>query len=176
MRMRRCWIAALVFAADRATKIWAMGRKPAGEVLIPGVLGLRYAENRGIAFSLFSGSPVLPAVLAGGVLLLAAMLLRERKMGALPETGLMMMLGGALGNLADRIFLGYVPDWIELLFVRFAIFNAADMCLTVGCALVIWSLLSGPGDGRNFTEHAGSANTASRGENRDAGKRGRPEN
>ena len=146
MRIGRSWIAFLVFAADRATKVWVLRTKPAGEVLIPGVLGLRYAENRGIAFSLLSGSPVLPAVLAGGVLLAAAVLLRGKKWGALPETGLMMMLGGALGNLADRIFLGFVPDWIELLFVRFAIFNAADACLTVGCALVIWSLLFRPGD------------------------------
>ena len=52
-----------------------------------------------------------------------------------------MMLGGALGNLWDRLFLGYVPDMIEFLFVRFAVFNLADAGLVTGCALVMLALL-----------------------------------
>ena len=57
--------------------------------------------------------------------------------------GLMMMLGGACGNLTDRLLAGSVPDMVELLFVRFAIFNAADVCLVAGCALVMADLLLG---------------------------------
>ena len=53
----------------------------------------------------------------------------------------MLMLGGALGNAADRLLLGYVPDMIELLFVRFAVFNAADAALTIGCGMMLISLL-----------------------------------
>ena len=55
----------------------------------------------------------------------------------------MMMLGGAAGNMIDRFIRGYVPDMFEVLFMKFAIFNVADACLCVGCALVIIRLLSG---------------------------------
>ena len=157
MKIRKIWIAAVVFAVDRATKMGVMARKPAGEVLIPGVLGLRYTENRGIAFSLLSGSPVLPALLSLAVLLGAWLLLRNREIGTLPQVGIWMMAGGAAGNLLDRLLLGYVPDFIELLFVRFAVFNLADACLTVGCGLVIWSLLFRPGDFEKPGKQAGSA-------------------
>jgi len=146
MKIRKIWIAAAVFAVDRVSKMWVMARKPAGQVLIPGVLGLRYTENRGIAFSLLSGSPVLPALLSLAVLLGAWLLLRNREIGTLPQVGIWMMAGGAAGNLLDRLLLGYVPDFLEVLFVRFAVFNLADACLTVGCGLVIWSLLFRPGD------------------------------
>ena len=56
----------------------------------------------------------------------------------------MMMLGGAVGNLIDRVFLGYVVDMVEVLFVSFAIFNVADMFLTIGCILMAASLLWRP--------------------------------
>ena len=56
------------------------------------------------------------------------------------------MAGGAAGNMFDRLIRGYVPDMIETLFVNFPVFNIADACLTVGCALVMISLLFRPGD------------------------------
>ena len=65
----------------------------------------------------------------------------------LTVTGLMMMLGGAAGNLADRLLSGYVPDMIEFLFIRFAVFNVADACLVTGCGLVIWNLFRGKENG-----------------------------
>ena len=52
-----------------------------------------------------------------------------------------MMLAGAIGNMIDRFFTGYVPDMIEFLFFDFPIFNIADTALTIGCALLIFSLL-----------------------------------
>jgi signal peptidase II len=55
--------------------------------------------------------------------------------------GLALMAGGAAGNMADRLITGYVPDMIETLFVRFPIFNLADSCLTIGCVMLIISLL-----------------------------------
>ena len=56
------------------------------------------------------------------------------------------MAGGAAGNMFDRLISGYVPDMIETLFVHFPIFNIADSCLTVGCVMLIISLLARPGD------------------------------
>ena len=142
--MKRIWpgiLAAAVWTGDRITKILAPGIPEEGQVLIPGVVGLRYAENRGIAFSLLSGVPWLPGVLSLAAVVGGFLLLRKKKIHPLALTGLMMMLGGALGNMVDRFLLGYVPDMIEVLFMEFAIFNVADAFLCVGCALVILRLL-----------------------------------
>ena len=142
--MKRIWpgaLAAAVWTADRITKVLAPGIPEEGQVLIPGVVGLRYAENRGIAFSLLSGVPWLPGLLSLAAVIGGFLLLRKKKIHPLALTGLMMMLGGALGNMADRFLLGYVPDMIEVLFMEFAIFNVADAFLCVGCGLVILRLL-----------------------------------
>ncbi len=140
----RIWpwaLAAAVFAADRATKMFA-GRIPAdGTVLVPGVVGLRYTENRGIAFSMLSGRPWLLGVFSLLAIAAAFLYLRKKEIRPLSMAGLMMMLGGAAGNMVDRFVTGYVPDMIEFLFVRFAIFNVADAFLCIGCALVMISLL-----------------------------------
>ena len=77
------------------------------------------------------------------ILLAAAWLLRKKRFSPLLTTGIMLMAGGAAGNMADRFFTGFVPDMVEPLFVSFAVFNLADAALTVGCALVIGCLLFG---------------------------------
>lgn len=142
--MRKVWpwaVAAAVFIADRVTKILAPGIPENGVVLIPGVIGLRYAENRGIAFSLLSGAPWALGVVSLLIIAAAFFCLREKKLQPLALTGLMMMLGGAAGNMVDRFVHGFVPDMIEVLFMNFAIFNVADMFLCIGCGLVIISQL-----------------------------------
>ena len=144
--MKRAWpwlTALAVLALDRITKILAPGIPEDGQPLIPGVIGLRYAENKGIAFSMLSGQPWLTGLLSLAIIIAAFLLLRKKQLRPLPLTGLMMMLGGAAGNMIDRFVHGYVPDMIEFLFVNFAIFNVADACLCVGCALVIIHLLFG---------------------------------
>ena len=142
--MRKVWpwaVAAAVFIADRVTKILAPGIPENGVVLIPGVIGLRYAENRGIAFSLLSGAPWALGVVSLLIIAAAFFCLRGKKLQPLALTGLMMMIGGAAGNMVDRFVHGFVPDMIEVLFMNFAIFNVADMFLCIGCGLVIICLL-----------------------------------
>ena len=142
--MRKVWpwaVAAAVFIADRVTKILAPGIPENGVVLIPGVIGLRYGENRGIAFSLLSGAPWALGVVSLLIIAAAFFCLRGKKLQPLALTGLMMMLGVAAGNMVDRFVHGFVPDMIEVLFVNFAIFNVADTFLCIGCGLVIISLL-----------------------------------
>ena len=116
--MRKIWpwcIAAGVFAADRLTKILSAGIPAEGQVLIPGVIGLRRAENYGIAFSLLSGRPWLLGLLSLVIIAAAFFFLRGRKLHPLTTAGLMMMLGGAAGNMVDRLIHGAVPDMIEVL-------------------------------------------------------------
>ena len=141
------WVtAAAVLLLDRASKCLAPGIPEGGIVLIPGVLGLRYAENRGIAFSLLSGQPRLLGVLSLALIIGGWLWLRKNKLGSFPLFGLALMAGGAAGNMIDRLVRGAVPDMIETLFVNFPVFNVADGCLTVGCALLMISLLFRPKD------------------------------
>ena len=144
--MRREGIALGVIAADQLTKALAQGLLAPGEghALIPGVLGLRYAENTGIAFSLFQGQGWLLGLGAGAVLALAWALLRRYRLGKWAGAGAMLMLGGAVGNLIDRLCRGYVVDMVEVLLFPFAIFNLADVALTVGAALLGFTLLCMP--------------------------------
>jgi len=139
------WIALVVLLADQLTKLAARGLT-APIPLIPGVVGLRYAENTGMAFSLLSGRPWLLGLLSGALILVGFLVLRRYRLGTLPIIAAMLMLGGAVGNMIDRLFTGYVVDMIEVLFIDFAIFNVADAALTVGCLLMAWSLIFRPDD------------------------------
>lgn len=129
---------------DRVTKLWAAGALKAGSMtVIPDVLAFTYAENTGMAFSMFAGHPRLLAVVS--LALVACVLAAMRSV--LPQTPLGyalqgMLLGGGVGNAIDRLLYGYVIDFIEPLFMEFAIFNVADIAVTLGAlALVVVSCL-----------------------------------
>ncbi len=146
---KEVWIAAAVIAADQGLKAAARNLPEGGITLIPGILGLQYAENRGIAFSMLSGAGlwlgILSLAAAAGMILLAV----RKKPKPFEMTALMLMTGGTLGNGIDRVIHGYVTDMIEVLFTRFAIFNLADAALVVGCGMMVVSLLFRPGTGQN---------------------------
>ena len=141
-----------VLLLDRLTKELSPLLPASGLPLIPGVLGLRYVENRGAAFSLFSGFPRLLGVLSLVILAAAFLWLRKKRLAPFPLLALALMAGGAAGNMLDRLIRGYVPDMIETLFISFPVFNIADSCLTVGCALMMFSLLFRPKDWEKGTE------------------------
>ena len=147
MKKKTFWMIVLaILAVDRITKELAPGIPADGLALIPGVIGLRYAENTGIAFSLLSGVPRLTGILGLAVVAGGYVWLRKKKIAPFPLAGLALMAGGALGNMADRLVRGFVPDMIETLFMNFPVFNVADSCLTVGCVLMMISLLCRPQD------------------------------
>lgn len=141
------WIAAAILAADQLSKL-AAARLTQPVELIPGLLGLTYAENTGMAFSLLSGMPWLLGLVSLGLIVGGFVLLRRYRLGALSKIAAMLMLGGAAGNMLDRFFTGYVTDMIEVLAFRFAIFNVADTALTVGCILMALSILTRPDEWR----------------------------
>ena len=124
-------------AADRLTKAMARASALPG-TLIPGVLGFRRVRNAGMAFSMLSGHFWLLTVFTG--LLIAGIvfyLLRRPQEPTAVRAGLWLIAGGGLGNLYDRLTMGAVTDFIELKFMRFAIFNVADVCICAGAALVL---------------------------------------
>ena len=134
-------IVVAVLIVDRITKELAGGIPAEGITLIPGVIGLRYAENRGAAFSMLSGAPRLLGVLSLAVIAGGYIWLRKKEIAPFPMTGLALMAGGAAGNMIDRLIRGFVPDMIETRFISFPVFNIADSCLTIGCVMMIISLL-----------------------------------
>ena len=141
MRLRQgcsgAWIAVLAALADRLTKALATGAAGRG-ALVPGIINLRPVENRGAAFSMFSGQALaLTLVTAALVAALVGWLVARPGAPRLVRTGLWLIVGGGLGNLYDRLTAGGVTDFLELAFVRFAVFNVADVCICAGAALVV---------------------------------------
>ena len=129
----------VVLILDRISKeltlIHLQGSGPV--VLIPGVLGLQYVENTGMAFGLFSNVPwLLFAVRCVGLLLLLVYLFSGHLQKPLGYLGLSMAIAGGISNIIDVLLYGYVVHMIEFLFVRFAVFNVADSFITVGAVLI----------------------------------------
>lgn len=147
------WIAVLTVIADQLVK-WGCTGLTRSVTLLPGVLALTYAENTGMAFSLFSGRAWALGIVSVGCILLGWRVLRRYRLGCVSRVAAMLMLGGAVGNLLDRVIRGYVIDMFEVLFMEFAIFNVADAALTVGAVLMALSLLLRPEEWRE--KHDGS--------------------
>ncbi len=139
-----------VLAADRVTKRLAVSALSGGaKTVIPGVLGWRYAENTGAAFSALSGSGIWLILLTAALIAAAlAWYLRHMNCGRWLAAGVTLIIAGGLGNLYDRLTLGYVIDFIEVLFVRFAIFNAADVAVVCGTVCLIIGILKTEGKAR----------------------------
>lgn len=135
---RGMWIALAAVLCDRLSKL-AAAKLPNGVVrFIPGIVNLRRVENRGIAFSMLSGQGLALILLTALVVAaLVAWLVARPGAARLTRAGLWMIVGGGLGNLYDRVAYGAVSDFIDLAFVRFAVFNVADICICVGAALVV---------------------------------------
>ena len=134
-------VAALI-GIDQAIKLWAVGvLQPVGVMpLIPHVVELRFVLNQGMAFSLLSGRQLFLIIATSAALLLVAYGLFFRSHGKyLQQAALILVLGGGIGNLIDRVLNGEVVDYINLLFMRFAVFNFADICVCVG--VVLWVLV-----------------------------------
>ena len=138
----RGWpLMALAFGLDRLTKALVM-RSGDARMLIPGLLRCRPVRNSGMAFSLLSGQTWLLAAATSAVLLgLLVYLLRKPDEHPLTRAGFWLVIGGGLGNLFDRVAYGSVVDFLELTFVRFAIFNVADICVCLGAALALAGML-----------------------------------
>ena len=136
-----CGIIVLIAAVDQLIK-YAVLRSSfaAGEplLLLPRVLQLRYVENTGAAFSLLSDHTVLLAVVTAAVIAVGvALILSGRIRSRFLCVVVACVLAGGLGNLIDRVFRGFVVDYIEVLFVEFAVFNFADCFVTVGEFLLV---------------------------------------
>lgn len=139
-------LASLVFIADQIVKYAMLGPlqlKSRGVIHIISFFDLRYAENRGVSMSFLTADSdgerwalvALTAVIAAGV---AVWMWREKLRSDV--LALSLVLGGALGNIVDRVRYGYVVDYADLhigAFRPFYIFNLADACISIGVLILL---------------------------------------
>ena len=134
-------VAALVVTLDQLSKLWIDANRPQIE-LLPGFLDLVYVENTGAIFGLFhSHTELFIALGIAGSVIILVFLYYFPPTTTVGTLSFSLILGGAVGNLIDRIRLGYVIDFISIhvqeLF-RWPAFNIADAALTVGIFVLIY--------------------------------------
>ena len=156
-RLRFLWLTLAVVFLDRATKAWIESRSADRfpEPIIRNFFYLVDSRNPGIAFSFLAGlsSPALRVLLISGSLLIIAaitwLLVAGRGVSAWSAAGLALLLGGATGNLTDRILHGAVTDFLEVYlhflpwqtFNPWPAFNVADSAITIGAILILLDIL-----------------------------------
>ena len=128
-------IALALIAADQLVKYLVMTNIPFGGHVpfLPYILELTYVTNTGAAFSIFS-EHTWALALVSLVMSLALALALWKNLFRHPfgKLALTLLLAGAVGNLIDRAFRGFVVDMFNVLFMNFAVFNVADICVVVG--------------------------------------------
>src|SRR5208283_1013393 len=158
-RLRWLWLTLGIVFLDRATKAWIESRPEDyfPHPVFASSVYLVHASNPGMAFSFLAGySPTMVrALLIAGTLIIigfiAWLLVASRSAGVLQTAGLALLLGGATGNVTDRILHGAVTDFLEVwlrfiplrIFHPWPAFNVADSAVTVGAILIVIEILFG---------------------------------
>lgn len=149
------WISILVFLIDIITKQIVVHFLKEGQsiLLIPNFFSFTYAKNTGVAFSLLEGN--IPFIIIMTVVVIGVIVscLKEVKKRWMDIVGYGLILGGAFGNLFDRIVYGYVIDFLDfdIFGYHFPIFNLADSGIVIGVILLcVASILESRGKNENF--------------------------
>jgi len=145
------WLSLAIIAFDQITKEIVVRVLPLYEsqTLIPGLVDFVHVRNAGVAFGLLNDvehpqralmTSVLALVALAGIAFYARHIRHEER---LARVGLSLILGGALGNLIDRLWAGYVLDFVDVYWRgwHFWAFNVADACISIGAVLVFVDLL-----------------------------------
>ena len=145
-------IALTITLLDQISKFYVQGTLRLGQVVpvIPFFFNLTYVLNPGAAFGFLSGAPaalrhpMFTAISIFAVLFIIYYRARHRQMRLFPSVGLACILGGAVGNLIDRLRLGMVVDFLDFYYgaVHWPAFNVADSAITVGVGLMIFEILT----------------------------------
>ena len=132
-------------ALDQWLKAYVTANIPLGQAqsLLPGVVELRTVHNYGAAWSSFSGSRwLLVGVTCAIVVFVTVLLIRRVVRHPLGVAACCMVISGGLGNIIDRVRLGYVVDMFNLLFMNYPVFNVADILVVcgavLGCVYYLW--------------------------------------
>lgn len=136
---------AVLTAADQVIKLFVERfLAPVGTAeFINGFIGWNYVRNTGAAFGSFSDNTVLLSVVTGAVLMAGIVLIAMKKVKSkFCLVCAVMIISGGLGNLIDRVLKGYVVDFIDLQFMDFAVFNFADILVTVGAFALMFYVIA----------------------------------
>ena len=152
-RLRWLWLTLAVVFLDRATKAWFELQTLEGwrHELIHNFVYLVHSRNPGLAFGLLSDSASTGTrivLILGSIAIIAVLawlLVTSQSGGSMAIAGLALLLGGATGNVTDRIVHGAVTDFFEVWFdtYRYPAFNVADSAITIGAALILIDILFG---------------------------------
>ncbi|HVH70580.1 MAG TPA: signal peptidase II [Candidatus Dormibacteraeota bacterium] len=152
-RLRWLWLTLGIVLLDRGSKAWFEACTVEGwrQEVIHNFVYLVHSRNPGIAFGVLadSASVVTRVILITGSLaviaVLAWLLVSGKISSSIGNAGLALLLGGAAGNVADRIFYGAVTDFFEVWFgaYHYPAFNVADSAITIGAALILLDVLFG---------------------------------
>jgi signal peptidase II len=143
-RIKHLILFIILVGIDQASKFWVrtnlmgVGKKPI--IIIPDVLNLQFHSNTGAVWGIFNDKVIYLAlftfVVLSGIVFLYFKIPNSKKHKVL-KTIAVFIMAGAVGNLIDRIFLGYVTDFIYFEIINFPLFNFADSCLTVSSILLL---------------------------------------
>ncbi|MGE5495864.1 MAG: signal peptidase II [Burkholderiales bacterium] len=136
-------IIVLAVAADQLTKFllvpMLLQLPDKTMTVIPGVFKLTYVENEGASFGIFQGAQVFFIIVTVIVLIVGAVLMikTRHRQGLFLKISLSLVIGGAIGNFIDRVFIGHVRDLFSFKDLYFPwVFNIADMCLVIGAIML----------------------------------------
>ena len=147
LRVKAYGTAAAILALDRLTKWWVESHVTFLDTwrVIPGFFDIIHSENRGVAFGLFNDSPsqwrttllIVGALVA--VIAVSILLWKPERLDAASRWGFALVLGGAAGNLLDRIVWGRVTDFLDFYLgdYHWPAFNVADSAIVIGSALLL---------------------------------------
>lgn len=132
--------AVILVVFDRIVKLDILSKYRIGTVFgeIPYVADFVYVQNTGAAFSLFDDSTVILSIIS--IVFLVAILaywIITKPQHKLMKTAVMLMFAGALGNAIDRVFYGFVVDFISVKWFDFPVFNIADMAIVIGAVIMV---------------------------------------
>jgi len=143
-----------VVALDQATKLWVAGRMDLFESIpiVPGFFSITYVRNPGAAFGMFSEAHgllrmgFLVSVSLVAVVMLSVFFLKSPHAERVSRVAAVLVMGGALGNLIDRVRFGEVIDFLDLFVGRlhWPAFNVADSAISIGVALLVLDVLRAP--------------------------------
>ena len=131
-------IIAILIGLDQLSKYWVLNYlQEIGSIpVIQNVFHLTYVENRGAAFGMFQNNQMIFVVVAIVASIFGLYYLHTKKMHSIGKVGIMLIISGAIGNLIDRVRLGFVVDYFDFRIIWEYVFNVADVFVVVGTAML----------------------------------------
>ncbi len=141
------FIGVVLVGLDQWTKHLAVANLSDGSVAsaLPGVFDFLYVENRGAAFGMLKDTRWFLILVTVALIIILLLFVRKYKCkSVLGLSAVTLIIAGGIGNLIDRVWHGYVVDFIHLLFMEFPCFNVADICVCIGAGLLALYILITP--------------------------------